>query len=319
MPLEDWSYRVEQAVAAGDAKAEAVFQTVTVLWYKWANARETCRRARAVRSVFAFFVAPEETELAVSWRGGIVVGEWLEKLMTNEFVAREDAARPKAWLAWSSGKDSAWALHTVRLAAEFEVVALLTTVNRTHGRVAMHAVRESLLEMQTAAAGLPLVKVPIPSPCSNEIYESAMSKAMARASDEGVRHVIFGDLFLEDIRAYREKQLARCEMTPLFPLWKKDTRALAQNMIAGGLRAYLTCVDPRQLDRGFAGRRFDTELLAELPAQVDPCGENGEFHTFACAGPMFRAEVPVTVGEIVERDGFVFADLLPRNAAARTA
>ncbi len=239
--------------------------------------------------------------------------------MTNEFVMRDDAARPKAWLAWSSGKDSAWALHTVRLAGDFEVVALLTTVNRTHARVAMHAVRESLLEMQAAAAGLPLVKVPIPSPCSNETYEAAMVEAMARASDEGVRHVIFGDLFLQDIRAYRETQLARCGMTPVFPLWGKQTRALAEDMIAGGLRAYLTCVDPRQLDRRFAGRRFDTELLAELPAQVDPCGENGEFHTFACAGPMFSAEVPVTVGEIVERDGFVFADLLARSAVAGTA
>jgi len=228
-------------------------------------------------------------------------------------------ARPKAWLAWSSGKDSAWALHTVRLAGEFEVVALLTTVNRTHGRVAMHAVRESLLEMQAAAAGLPLVKVPIPSPCSNEIYEGAMSEAMAQARDECVRHVIFGDLFLQDIRAYREKQLARCGMTPVFPLWGIETRSLAEEMIAGGLRAYLTCVDPRQLDRRVAGRRFDAELLADLPRGVDPCGENGEFHTFACAGPMFRAEVAVTVGDIVEREGIVFADLLPQGAAARTA
>jgi uncharacterized protein (TIGR00290 family)/PAS domain S-box-containing protein len=238
--------------------------------------------------------------------------------MASDSSQPRDGARPKAWLAWSSGKDSAWALHTVRQAGEFEVVALLTTVNRTHGRVAMHAVRESLLEMQAAAAGLRSVKVPIPSPCPNEVYESAMSEVMARARDEGVRHVIFGDLFLEDIRAYREKQLAGCGMTPVFPLWGKDTRRLAEEMIAGGLRAYLTCVDPRQLDRGFAGRRFDTELLAELPRQVDPCGENGEFHTFACAGPMFRTDVPVTVGEIVERDGFVFADLLPRGAAART-
>ena len=231
-------------------------------------------------------------------------------------IRAQDAARPKAWLAWSSGKDSAWALHTVRLSGEYEVVALLTTVNRTHARVAMHAVRESLLEMQAAAAGLRLVKVPIPSPCPNEIYEAAMSEAMGRARDEGVRHVIFGDLFLEDIRTYREKQLAGCGMTPVFPLWGKDTRRLAEEMIAGGLSAYLTCVDPRQLGGEFAGRRFDAELLAELPARVDPCGENGEFHTFACAGPMFSAEVQVAVGEIVERDGFVFADLLPRGAAA---
>jgi uncharacterized protein (TIGR00290 family) len=244
-------------------------------------------------------------------------GQW-EDSMVNDSRARGAAVRPKAWLAWSSGKDSAWALHTVREAGSFDVVALLTTVNRTHGRVAMHAVREGLLEMQAAAAGLPLVKVPIPSPCSNEIYENAMSEAMARASDEGVRHVIFGDLFLEDVRAYREKQLSRCEMTPAFPLWGIETRALAQAMIAGGLRAYLTCVDPRKLERGFAGRRFNAELLADLPRGLDPCGENGEFHTFACAGPMFRAEIAVTVGEIVERDGFVFADLLPQSALART-
>jgi uncharacterized protein (TIGR00290 family) len=234
-----------------------------------------------------------------------------------------DVARPKAWLAWSSGKDSAWALHTVRQSCgecggaefEFDVVALLTTVNRAYQRVAMHAVRESLLEMQAAAAGLPLVKVPIPSPCSNEIYEQAMSEAMARARSEGVRHVIFGDLFLQDIRTYRERQLAQCGMTPVFPLWGRDTRELAEDMLAGGLSAYLTCVDPRYLDRGFAGRRFDRELLAALPHLVDPCGENGEFHTFACAGPMFGAEIPVTPGEIVERDGFVFADLIPRTAA----
>jgi uncharacterized protein (TIGR00290 family) len=239
--------------------------------------------------------------------------------MVDELRTRRGAARPKAWFAWSSGKDSAWALHAVREAASFDVVALLTTVNRTHGRVAMHAVRESLLEAQAAAAALPLVKVPIPSPCSNEIYERAMTEAMERAAGEGVRHVIFGDLFLQDVRAYRESQLARCGMTPVFPLWGLETRRLAEEMIAGGLRAYLTCVDPRKLERGFAGRRFDAELLRDLPAGVDPCGENGEFHTFACGGPMFGEEVPVTLGEIVERDGFVFADLLPRGAAARTA
>src|SRR5271155_634272 len=223
--------------------------------------------------------------------------------------------RPRAWLAWSSGKDSAWALHTVRQAGEFEVVALLTTVNETHQRVAMHAVRENLLKMQAAAAGLPLVKVPIPSPCRNEIYEQAMGEAMECAQAEGVYHVIFGDLFLEDIRAYREKQLAGCGMTPVFPLWKRDTRELAREMLAGGLSAYLTCVDPRKLDRAFAGRRFDAELLAAFPPGVDPCGENGEFHTFANAGPMFREAIPVLAGEIVEREGFIFADLLPRALA----
>jgi uncharacterized protein (TIGR00290 family) len=226
------------------------------------------------------------------------------------------SGRPRAWLAWSSGKDSAWALHTIRLQKEIEVVALLTTVNSTHQRVAMHAVRESLLELQVAAAGLPLVKVSIPAPCANAIYEQAMSEAMARARAEEVRHVIFGDLFLEDIRAYRESQLAACGMTPVFPLWCTDTRQLANEMLAGGLSAYLTCVDPRKLDRSFAGRRFDAALLAALPVGVDPCGENGEFHTFACAGPMFRGPIGIEVGEIVDRDGFVFADLLPCASAS---
>jgi uncharacterized protein (TIGR00290 family) len=221
------------------------------------------------------------------------------------------AARPKAWLAWSSGKDSAWALHTVRQVGEFEIVSLLTTVNSTYQRVAMHAVRESLLEMQAAAARLPLVKVPIPSPCPNEVYEQAMGEAMARARAEGIWHVVFGDLFLEDIRAYREKQLAACGMTPVFPLWRIDTRRLAEEMLAGGLSAHLTCVDPRKLDRSFAGRRFDAELLNALPPNVDPCGENGEFHTFANEGPMFSNPIPLVPGEIVERDGFVFADILP--------
>src|ERR1700728_1285222 len=227
--------------------------------------------------------------------------------------------RPKAWLAWSSGKDSAWSLQTVRQSGEVDVVALLTTVNRTFQRVAMHAVRESLLEMQAAEAGLPLVKVPIPSLCPNEVYEQAMSEAMERARAEGVYHVVFGDLFLEDIRAYREKQLASCGMTPVFPLWGKNTARLAEDMIAGGLRAHLTCVDPRKLDRSFAGRRFDAELLRALPPGVDPCGENGEFHTCVSAGPMFRRSIPVISGEIVERDGFVFADLLPQSAAADAA
>jgi uncharacterized protein (TIGR00290 family) len=234
-------------------------------------------------------------------------------LKCGEFV------RSKAWLAWSSGKDSAWALHTVRQSAEFEVVALLTTVNETYSRVAMHAVRESLLELQADAAGLPLIKVPIPSTCTNEIYEQAMSAAMTRAKADGVTHVMFGDLFLEDVREYREKQLARCDVKPVFPLWGRDTRELAEEMIAGGLSAYLTCVDPRKLDRSFAGRKFDAELLRTLPADVDPCGENGEFHSFVNNGPMFKRSILVTPGEIVERDGFVFADFLPQTSAAGKA
>jgi uncharacterized protein (TIGR00290 family) len=222
---------------------------------------------------------------------------------------------PKAWLAWSSGKDSAWALHTVRKTGEVDVVELLTTINCDYARVAMHAVRENLVEMQAAAVGLPLVKVPIPAQCRNQDYEQAMSSAMERARAEGVFHIVFGDLFLEDIRAYRENHLAACGMEAVFPLWRKDTRLLAKEMLESGLSAYITCVDPTKLDRSFVGRRFDAELLGELPREVDPCGENGEFHTFACAGPMFRRSLPIDVGEIVERDGFVFADLLPGAAA----
>jgi uncharacterized protein (TIGR00290 family) len=223
--------------------------------------------------------------------------------------------KPKAWLAWSSGKDSAWSLHVMRQRGDIEIAALLTTVNQKYQRVAMHAVRESLLEAQAAAAGLPLIKVQIPSPCPNEAYESAMAKAMDRARDEEVTHVVFGDLFLEDIRKYREDNLAKCAMTPVFPLWLKPTRQLANEMIASGLRAYLTCVNPKKLEGKFAGRAFDEELLAEFPASVDPCGENGEFHTCVVAGPMFASAIPVDAGEIVERDGFVFADFLPRAAA----
>ncbi|MGB6484328.1 MAG: hypothetical protein WBE86_12660 [Candidatus Acidiferrales bacterium] len=222
--------------------------------------------------------------------------------------------KPKAWLAWSSGKDSAWSLHVMRQHGDIEIAALLTTVNQKYQRVAMHAVRESLLDAQAAAAGLPLVKVPIPSPCPNEVYERAMADAMVQARAAGITHVVFGDLFLEDIRKYREDNLAKCGMTPVFPLWLKDTRQLAHEMIASGLRAYLTCVDPKKISSAFAGRAFDKKLLAELPATVDPCGENGEFHTCVIAGPMFASPIPVDAGEIVERDVFVFADFLLRSA-----
>jgi uncharacterized protein (TIGR00290 family) len=220
--------------------------------------------------------------------------------------------KPKAWLSWSSGKDSAWSLHVMRQRNDLEITALLTTVNRTHNRVAMHAVREALLDEQAAAAGLPLIKIPIPSPCPNDFYERAMSEAMAQARTEGVTHIAFGDLFLEDIRKYREENLAKCGMTPVFPLWRRNTRDLAHEMISGGLRAILTCVDPKKLEASFAGRAFDEKLLADFPASVDPCGENGEFHTCVVAGPMFSSSIGATPGEIVERDGFVFADLLPR-------
>jgi len=224
--------------------------------------------------------------------------------------------RPKAWLSWSSGKDSAWSLHAMRQHGDVEIAALLTTVTQKYQRVAMHAVRESLLDVQAAAAGLPLVKVRIPSPCRNEVYERTMVDAMTRARVEGITHIVFGDLFLEDIRKYREENLAKCGMTPVFPMWLRNTREFANEMIESGLRAYLTCVDPKKLDASFAGRAFDKQLLADLPTHVDPCGENGEFHTCVVEGPMFASPIDVSVGEIVERDGFIFADLLPRAASA---
>jgi uncharacterized protein (TIGR00290 family) len=224
-------------------------------------------------------------------------------------------------LSWSGGKDSAWALHLLQQSQEYEVVALLTTVNQHFGRVAMHGFRESLLDLQAEAAGLPLWKVPLPWPCSNEVYEAAMAEACARAVAAGLHGVAFGDLFLEDIRAYRIAKLAPTGLEPIFPCWLLPTGELARAMIASGLRAHLTCVDPRHLDPSFAGREFTPQLLADLPAAVDPCGERGEFHTFVSAGPMFRVgrfrngpasgSIEITVGERVTRDGFVYADLLP--------
>jgi uncharacterized protein (TIGR00290 family) len=226
------------------------------------------------------------------------------------------SAKPKALLAWSSGKDSAWSLHALRAQAEVEIVGLLTTINEAFDRVAMHAVRTELLRAQADAADLPLWPVPIPWPCSNAEYEAAMDAAMARARAAGIAHVAFGDLFLEDIRRYREERLAPTGIAPLFPLWGTPTDALARRMVDAGLRARLTCVDPKSLDARFAGREFDAALLAELPPSVDPCGERGEFHTFTYDGPMFRRPVPIRAGEVVTRDGFVFADLLPSEVVA---
>jgi uncharacterized protein (TIGR00290 family) len=226
------------------------------------------------------------------------------------------SVKPKTLLAWSSGKDSAWSLHVLRAQGEVEVVGLLTTINEAFDRVAMHAVRTELLRAQADAADLPLWPVLIPWPCSNAEYEAAMAAAMARAWSEGITHVAFGDLFLEDIRRYREERLAPTGITPLFPIWGTPTDALAQRMVGAGLRARLTCVDPKSLDARFAGREFDAVLLAELPPSVDRCGERGEFHTFAYDGPMFRRPVPIRAGEVVTRDGFVFADLLPSSEVA---
>jgi uncharacterized protein (TIGR00290 family) len=218
---------------------------------------------------------------------------------------------PKAYVSWSSGKDSAFALHEARRSGLAEIVGVLTTTNERFDRVAMHGVRNELLDRQVAALGLPVIKVPLPYPCPNAIYEARMAEACERIKAQGVRHMVFGDLFLEDIRAYREEKLKLADMVGLYPLWKRDTATLAREMIASGLVAHLVCVDPKQLDRRFAGRRFDASLLADLPADCDPCGENGEFHTVVSAGPMFSAPIPVTIGEIVERDDFVFADAIP--------
>lgn len=215
-------------------------------------------------------------------------------------------------LSWSSGKDSAWALHVLRQQVAVELVGLLTTFNETANRVAMHAVRRELVEAQAAEAGLPLWPILLPWPCPNGVYEARMGEAIGRARREGITHIAFGDLFLEDIRAYRERQLAGSGIEPLFPLWgtPADTPALAREMLAAGLRAVLTCVDPKQLDGRFVGRQFDADLLASLPPGVDPCGERGEFHTFCCAGPMFAAPIAVQVGETRFCDGCWFVDLV---------
>lgn len=224
--------------------------------------------------------------------------------------------KPKVLLSWSSGKDSAWALHVLRQHGEVAVVGLVTTLNEAFGRVAMHGVRAELVRAQADAAGLPLWPVPLPWPCSNNEYEARMRAVIEKARSEGITGFAFGDLFLADIRAYRERQLAGTGIEPLFPIWgtSADTPSLARGMIAAGFRATLTCVDPRHLSPAFAGREFDGELLAALPPGVDPCGENGEFHTFCHAGPVFDRTIPVRVGDVVERDGFCFADLLPTGA-----
>lgn len=221
-------------------------------------------------------------------------------------------SKPRTLLSWSSGKDASWALHVLRQAGEVEVVGLLTTLNAEFDRVAIHAVRRTLVEAQAASVGLPLLSVPLPWPCSNDEYEAVIAAGLNEAQEAlGVTHIAFGDLYLEDVRAYREKQLGGTGLTPLFPLWGKPTGLLAKEMMTAGLQARLTCVDPRRLPGEFAGRAFDQALIADLPPDVDPCGEGGEFHTFAWDGPMFARPISVLPGEIVTRDGFIFADLLP--------
>ncbi|HYT65874.1 MAG TPA: hypothetical protein VEL51_05625 [Vicinamibacterales bacterium] len=216
----------------------------------------------------------------------------------------------KILLSWSSGKDSAWALHVLRRDGIGEVGGLLTSLNESAGRVSMHGVREEVLRAQAAAAGLPLFTIPLPWPCTNEIYEQRLRGAVERAVADGFTHVAFGDLFLEDVRKYREDRLEGTGLAPLFPLWGQPTPVLAREMMAGGLKARISTLDPRVMPRELIGAEFDESLLERLPATVDPCAERGEFHTCATAGPMFSRPIDVTTGEIVEREGFVYGDLV---------
>ncbi|HKF03014.1 MAG TPA: hypothetical protein VKB49_11905 [Candidatus Sulfotelmatobacter sp.] len=226
--------------------------------------------------------------------------------------------KTKILLSWSSGKDSAWSLHVLRQRSDVELVGLITTINTHFQRVAMHGTRCELLKAQAAAAHLPLWEVPLPWPCSNEIYEQAMAAACESAVNQGISGIAFGDLFLEDVRRYREDRLRSTGLDPIFPIWGRDTRELIAEMLDGGLRARLVCVDPTKLSADFAGRDLDHDLVRRLPATVDPCGENGEFHTFAYAGPMFYEPIPIETGTSITRDGFVYSDVVP-NTAASTA
>lgn len=219
----------------------------------------------------------------------------------------------RVMLAWSSGKDSAWALHVLRQDPAVEVIGLLTTLNGAFDRVAMHAVRRELLRRQAESVGLPLLTVDLPWPCPNEAYELLMEKACAEMKAMGAEAVAFGDLYLEDVRAYRVQQMAATGLEPIFPLWGRPTGELAREMIASGQRARVTCVDPKKLTRDFAGREFDLALLRDLPAGTDPCGENGEFHSFVYESPVLRRPLRIVSGEVVERDGFIFADVLPAD------
>ncbi|MBL0547057.1 adenine nucleotide alpha hydrolase [Aeromonas jandaei] len=219
--------------------------------------------------------------------------------------------KKRVLLSWSSGKDCAWALHQLRHDPAIEVVGLFTTLNQAFERVAMHGVRKQLLTEQAACVGLPLITIDLPWPCSNEDYARIMTAFIADVVAQGIRHMAFGDLFLEDVRAYREKQLAGTGIEPLFPLWGSNTRELAQQMMTAGLKAKISTLDPKKLDGALGGHEFDEALLAALPEGVDPCGENGEFHTLAYDGPMFARQLGIRVGETVVRDGFVFTDLLP--------
>ncbi|MGB0238471.1 MAG: ATP-binding protein [Cycloclasticus sp.] len=219
----------------------------------------------------------------------------------------------KTLLSWSSGKDSAWTLYELQQRSDVELLGLVTTVNQTHQRVAMHAVRLVLLEQQAAAANLPLHIINIPHPCSNEKYNQAMDGFFDSIQQIGATHMAFGDLFLEDIRQYREENLKGTGLTPMFPLWLEPTEKLAQKMIGAGLKTRITCIDPNKLSANFAGREFNQQFLDDLPGGIDPCGENGEFHSFTYAGPMFKKPINISTGDVVEREGFIFADLQPEG------
>jgi uncharacterized protein (TIGR00290 family) len=238
---------------------------------------------------------------------------WYGADLSDDIVTgiRSGAEPRQAWMSWSSGKDSTLALHTVRSSGTVNVTGLVTTVNSTAARVAMHAVRRSLLEAQADALGLPLYVVELPWPCPNDIYEERMSAAITVARTSGIDTMVFGDLFLEDVRRYREDSLQGSGLTASFPLWQRPTEIVARELVSLGVRAVITCVDPNQAPRELAGRWYDEKFLAELPQSVDPCGENGEFHTFVVDGPGFARSLDVIVGETVERDGFVFTDVTP--------
>jgi uncharacterized protein (TIGR00290 family) len=220
---------------------------------------------------------------------------------------------PKAAVSWSSGKDSAMALHRIRTSGKFEASCLLTTITDQFRRVSMHGVREELLDLQAESVGVPVAKLRIPYPCPNSVYEQKMHQLLSELKTRGVTHCVFGDLFLEDVRRYREEKLSQIGIQPVFPVWGENTRELAHEMISLGFRAVVTCVDTRKLDASFAGRQFDRSFLDDLPRGVDPCGENGEFHTFVYDGPIFREKIQVEIGERVLRDGYQFVDVLAKN------
>ena len=219
----------------------------------------------------------------------------------------------RALMSWSSGKDSAWALYKLQQNPEIDLAGLFCTVNKEFGRVAMHGVRVELIQKQAKSIGLPLEIIEIPYPCSNAEYEKIMDRFVERAKDDNIEYFVFGDLFLEDVRNYREEKLNGSGIKPVFPVWGIPTDRLAREMIGGGLRALITCIDPKKTPKEFIGREFDEELLDSLPETIDPCGENGEFHSFVFDGPMFKEQIEIFPGQIVHRDDFVFIDILPKN------